>query len=260
MIRGLAAIAAATVLCVVVQRKAKRGWLGFVVPFAAVLIAAAAYLRYIGYLGGPIISIIQPASGVPRTPFAVVLMSGDMGNKVGMGGQLIARLSADGTPVVAVNTLRAFRTTQTPAQVTALIAAAAASARRLTPSGRIMLVGQSFGGDMLQVGAAGLSPAERRGVAGVMLIVPGDTVDFRASPSELFALGEHVVDALPTARLLGWAPTLCIWGVEETDSLCPKLNNPAVRVVGLPGGHPLRRDADRVHAVLTDAFARALAR
>jgi type IV secretory pathway VirJ component len=260
MIRGLAAIAAAAALCVVVQRKARRGWLGFAVPFAGVLIAAAAYLRYIGYLGGPIVTVFQPAPGVPQSPFAVMLMSGDMGNKVGMGGQLIARLTADGTPVVAVNTLRAFRTTQTPARATALIAAAAGQARALVPSGRIMLVGQSFGGDMLQVGLAKLPAPDRRGVAGVMLVVPGDTVDFRASPSELFALGEHVADALPTARLLGWAPTLCIWGVEETDSLCPKLNKSAVRVVGLPGGHPLRRDADRVHAVLTDAFARAMAR
>jgi hypothetical protein len=98
MIRGLAAIAAATALCVVVQRKTQRGWLGFAVPFAGVLIAAAAYLRYIGYLGGPVVTIFQPAPGVPPTSFAVVLMSGDMGNKVGMGGQLIARLSADGTP------------------------------------------------------------------------------------------------------------------------------------------------------------------
>ncbi len=53
---------------------------------------------------------------------------------------------------------------------------------------------------------------------------------------------------------------LCVYGVEEKNSLCPLLHMPNVRRVGLPGGHPLRRDADRLYAVLSQAIDGAAAR
>lgn len=260
MIRGMLALATATVICIAIQRVARRGWIGFAIPFAFVLAGTAGYLRYIGYLGGPVFHVAPAAPDRPPPPYAIVFMSGDMGDRVGMGRQLIARMTADGIPVVALNTLRAFRTTQSPAQATALVAEAIDRARALAPSHRVVLIGMSFGADMLQVAAAGLPPASRRDVSSLALIVPGDTLDFRASPSELFSFGESLVDARPTARALGWVPTLCIWGVEETDSLCPSLDPRRIRVVGLPGGHPLNRDADRVYATLKQTFADSLTR
>jgi type IV secretory pathway VirJ component len=254
------ALGAATVVCVAIQRVARRGWIGFVIPFAIVLAGATGYLRYIGYLGGPVFHVTPAAADRPPPPYAIVFMSGDMGDRVGMGRQLIARMSADGIPVVALNTLRAFRTTQSTAQATTLVVEAIARARALSGSHRVVLIGMSFGADMLQVAAAGLPPASRRDVTALALVVPGDTLDFRASPSELFSFGETLVDARPSASALGWVPTLCIWGVEETDSLCPSLDPHRIRVVGLPGGHPLNRNVDRVYATLKQTFADPLPR
>jgi type IV secretory pathway VirJ component len=107
---------------------------------------------------------------------------------------------------------------------------------------------------MVQVGLDGLSPELKAKLAMVILVVPGDTVDYRVSPAELFDLIAPDASALPTARRLDWIPTLCIQGAEETDSLCPHLTAPNVRKVALPGGHPLHRDADALYAPIAQAI------
>jgi type IV secretory pathway VirJ component len=90
----------------------------------------------------------------------------------------------------------------------------------------------------------------------VALVVPGATVEYRASPGEMFTFAMTEADALPTARKLDWAPLLCVHGQEEAASLCPLLHQPNVQTVALPGGHPLHHDVDALYHVLHAAFAR----
>jgi type IV secretory pathway VirJ component len=171
-----------------------------------------------------------------------------------MGPQIADRLAADGMPVVGVNSLTYFRPRRSRVEVTALIGTAIRRALAFGRANRVALIGQSFGADMVHVGLTGLDPALRAKVAMVALVVPTDTVYFRASPSELFNLGQPDTTALPTARQLNWLPVTCIQGVEERDSLCPMLRQSNVHRVALPGGHPMHRDVDAVHAVLIRAI------
>jgi type IV secretory pathway VirJ component len=152
---------------------------------------------------------------------------------------------------VAVNTLTYLRRTRTPADITSLIARAEQRALRLGHTDRVVLIGQSFGADMLHVGLIGLPASLRAKITRIALIVPEDTVQFRASPSEIFDLFTPTTAALPTARRLTWAPVLCVQGAEEADSLCPLLTQANVRRVALPGGHPLHRDADALYTSLS---------
>ncbi|MES3100351.1 AcvB/VirJ family lysyl-phosphatidylglycerol hydrolase [Sphingomonas faeni] len=215
---------------------------------AAFAVAATGFMGWLGYFGGALFTDVYPTG--PRRPFAAVLLTGDLGYKIGLAPQIAQRLAADGVPVVAVNTLTYLRTTRTPADITTLIARAEQSALRLGHTDRVVLIGQSFGADMLHVGLVDLAPELRAKIAKVALIVPEDTVQFRASPSEVFDLFTPTVDARPTARQLTWAPLLCVQGVEEVGSLCPLLTQPNARRVALPGGHPLHRDANALYGVL----------
>jgi type IV secretory pathway VirJ component len=227
----------------------------------ALLTAMLLFFAWIGYLGGsPFTSVpAQVAVKGPRADVAAVLLSGDMGFNIGMGPQIACRLSQDAIPVIGVNSLTYFRTRRTPQEATRLIGDAMGHALAAHPGRRIILIGQSFGADMLQVGLAGLAPALRARVAMVALVVPGATVEYRASPGEVFTFLMHEDDGLPTGRQLGWVPTLCVYGVEEPSSLCPLLKGQRnVQVVGLPGGHPLHHDPDSLHAVLIRAIDRAL--
>lgn len=235
------------------------GWLAAVLAAVALVLGG---LGYLGYFGGPVFMLV-PAAGERRAAVphvAAVLLSGDAGFKVGMGPRIAARLAADGMPVVGVNSLTYFRTRRSPAENEALIDDAMHRALALPEIDTVVLIGQSFGADMLQAGLPRLPEAARRHVLLVALIVPGDTVDFRASPDELLNFEKADVPALPTARQLTWVPTLCIHGESESGSLCPLLRQPNVSRVTLPGGHMLNRDVDAVYAVLLRAIRDSAAR
>ncbi|MEG8025871.1 AcvB/VirJ family lysyl-phosphatidylglycerol hydrolase [Sphingomonas aurantiaca] len=98
-------------------------------------------------------------------------------------------------------------------------------------------MGQSYGADIVQTGLADLPSSLRPRVAGIVLILPGDTVFYRADPSGLlYDHGTPDSMGVTTGNRLDWAPLTCIYGVEETDSLCPLLSVAGVRKVGMPGG------------------------
>lgn len=226
----------------------------------AALIAFAAWLGYLGYFGGSVYAAMPAPfhrTAPPRT--VVVLFSGDMGFRLGMGPKIADRLVADGIPVLGVSSLVHFRRERTPAEIQAFVVEASRRALAFGHADRLILIGQSFGADMLQVGATGLPDDLRAKVLMIALVVPGDSVIYRASPAELFNWAAPDAPALPTARELDWAPVACIYGREEDDSLCPHLVMPNVTRIALPGGHPLRRDADGLYAAIRARIAAASA-
>lgn len=243
--------------------RAWKRWLRWLTgAFLAMSALFAVFLAHIGYFGGAVFVPVPPtASPHPaERGIVAVLLSGDMGFKVGMGPRIARRLVDEGIPVIGVNSLAYYRTRRSPAENEALIAAAVRRALALPGARRVVLIGQSFGADMLQAGLVALPPDLRERVALVALIVPMDTIVYRASPAELFDVAPPDADALATARRLDWVPVLCIYGQLETDSLCPRLAMSNVERVALPGGHPLRRDVAAVHAVLALTIRQAVAR
>ncbi|MBB4840224.1 type IV secretory pathway VirJ component [Sphingomonas kyeonggiensis] len=239
------------------MRRSRRKLKIALVALALVLAGFTGFLTYIGYFGGPVFYDIAPTKPTPPQArgLAVVLVSGDMGFKIGMGPEIARRFAAEGVPVVGVSSLAYFRQQRSPAEVQALIAAAARRALAFGHAERLVMIGQSFGADMMHVGLTGLPADLRARVKVVSLVVPTDTVFFRASPNELFNWAKPDAMALPTGRRLTWVPTLCVQGVEETDSLCPKLTQPNVRRIVLPGGHMLHHDPAALFTALHAGIA-----
>ncbi|MET0365723.1 MAG: AcvB/VirJ family lysyl-phosphatidylglycerol hydrolase [Sphingobium sp.] len=239
----------------------RRQWsVRVVLVIVSILLILGGFGAYIGYFGGPVLTLL-PATARPapnRAHMAAVLLSGDMGFRIGMAPRIAARLAADGIPVIGVNSLTYARHERTAAEVEAMIADVTRRALAFGHADRVILIGQSFGADLLQVGLAGMAPSLRAKVAMVALVVPTDTVLFRASPSEIFDWAEPEVPAMATARTLNWTPVTCIHGAEETESLCPLWKQPNVKVVTLPGGHPLHGDVDAVHAAVSQAIDASL--
>jgi type IV secretory pathway VirJ component len=220
--------------------------------------AIMVHFIHIGYLGDDLFTPLRPAAYRAEPGGTVaILWSGDMGFNVGMGPRVAARLIDDGVPVVGVNSLNYFRTTRRPVEATALLEHALTQARLINPQAHILLIGQSYGADMLHVALAHLPLADRRAIGLIALVVPGATVEYRASPAEIFTFAMAESDALPTAQQLIWSPLLCIYGQEETDSLCPLLHQSNLRSVALLGGHRLHRDVDAVYGALRAAMRRA---
>ncbi|HEY0958511.1 MAG TPA: AcvB/VirJ family lysyl-phosphatidylglycerol hydrolase [Novosphingobium sp.] len=233
-------------------RRIRTGW---VLVLVALLFVGGA--GYIGYFGGPLYFEIPAraslVTGRPRV--AAVLFSGDMGFRLGMGPAIASRLADDGIPVLGVSSLSYFRKERSPAEVRALVQDAMRRAFVFGRADRLVLIGQSFGADMLHVGAVGLPEDLRRRVQLVVLVVPGKSVFYRVSPGEMFDWTRPDAEALPTALRLDWAPVVCIRGAEEANSLCPRLHLPNVDRIVLPGGHPMHHDANRLYAAIASAIA-----
>ena len=199
-----------------------------------------------------------------RQPIGVVYFTGDMGVWFGMSADTIPALTAHGQPVYAINSPTLFAARRTQADVDKIVADAVRDGLAATRSDRIVLIGQSYGADILQTGLATLPADLRKKVVAVVLVVPGDTVFFRADPSGLVYHGTPDSMGLTTARRLNWVPFTCIYGAAETDSLCPKLaprtrstsgvSMPNLNIIAMPGGHFLKRDSAALIAHVLDAI------
>lgn len=217
-------------------------------------------LWYIGYVGGHPFDIMPARAGPAVKRRAVALyLSGDMGFHAGLGPAIADRLTKEGIAVVAENSLHFFRVRRTPEQTGAMIAEGLRQAIAIDPKARLLLLGQSFGADVIAPSLPYVPNALRRRIAFVGLIVPGGTRQWRASPSEIFSMGEPEEDAALAGRRLSWVPLLCIHGAEERSSLCPALRQRNARIVQLPGGHQLGHDADTTSRILLGAIDRVLA-
>lgn len=226
--------------------------IGVLALVAGMLAALAVLAPSLGLIDSQALRIFGSSSENPE--FAAVFVSGDMGLRFGMGPKVARALASQGVPVLGVSSPVNFGTHRSRAEVDAIVARSVRTALARTGAKRIILMGQSFGADIISTAAPDLPAALRRQVAAIVLVVPGQTAYFRSDPIGLSYHGTP--DARPAAamRNLRWAPTLCVYGVEEPDSLCPQIAGPTVKAVGLPGGHFLHHD-DRL---LTATIMRAL--
>ncbi|WP_294325006.1 AcvB/VirJ family lysyl-phosphatidylglycerol hydrolase [uncultured Sphingomonas sp.] len=207
-------------------------------------------------LAAPSLHLIDSQSlrlfdGGKKHPSVVaVFISGDMGLRFGLGSVVVPALAQHGIPVVGVSSPVNFGTRKTREQVDAIVVSAIRTALARTGAEKVILMGQSFGADMVSATAPDLPADLRARIAAISVVVPAQTVYFRSDPTGILYHGTP--DARPTAtmRALDWAPVICIYGREEEESLCPTLRGSHAQVVGLPGGHFLHHDDQLVIATI----------
>jgi len=119
--------------------------------------------------------------------------------------------------------------------------AAALAARGVPVVGKrshVLLVGYSFGADVLPFLYTRLPPDVRAQVSTVSLLGLSDSASFEFHVSDW--IPGSADDGRPTkaeiARMTG-ATVLCLYGKDEADSPCPSLDSPGVKSVALSGGH-----------------------
>ncbi|MBJ6120911.1 AcvB/VirJ family lysyl-phosphatidylglycerol hydrolase [Sphingomonas mollis] len=232
-----------------------RRWRRVLIAVAVVVLALAGLLAATGFFDRDPMHVYE-AQG-PRSSVGALFFSGDLGLRFGMGAATTQALAAHGIETVGFNSPTLFGTRQTRVQTDAIIAQAVRQGLARLGTERIVLIGQSYGADVLQTGLAALPADLRRHVAAVILVVPGETVYLRADPSGLAYRGTPDSRADTTANLIDWTPLTCIYGKQETDSLCPQIRLPNARIVGMPGGHFLSHDADGLTANVLRAVALA---
>jgi type IV secretory pathway VirJ component len=165
-----------------------------------------------------------------------IIMSGD-GGWAGLDQDVAAALSAKGIPVVGLDSLRYYWTARTPDGL-------AADTDRIVRyylahfgKRRVLLIGYSQGADVLPFAVNRLPAATRALVALVAVMGMSEHALFEFHVSSWISDSDSGPATLPEISRIAGIPVLCIYGADESDSLCPRLDPKRFNIVKLKGGH-----------------------
>jgi type IV secretory pathway VirJ component len=202
-------------------------------------LAAAGLKRSIGppaALGDLPVVEVSAQPNVPASDSFAVIMSGD-GGWAGIDQNIAAALSAKGIPVVGWDSLRYYWTARTPQGVAAdtdkLI-------RYYLPhfgKKRVLLIGYSQGADVLPFAVNRLPAATKAAVSLMAILGMSEHALFEFHVSSWISDDNSGPETLPEVNRITGIPLLCIYGENEHDSLCPKLDANKFKVVKVKGGH-----------------------
>jgi type IV secretory pathway VirJ component len=169
-----------------------------------------------------------PASG--SSPEMALLMTGD-GGWAGLDSELAARLAQSGVPTVGLNSLKYFWTERTPEETARDVARLLRHYLAAWNKQRVLLVGYSFGADVLPFVVNRLPADLRARVASVSVLGIDSNASFEVSVADWVGSSDGGPPTVPELAALGHMPVLCIYGEGEADSICP----------GLPAGGAVTR-------------------
>ncbi len=186
--------------------------------------------------------LIEVPAKVGTSRRMAVLFTGD-GGWAGLDRAISERLAALGIPVVALSTLRYFWSTRRAAD-------AAHDLKRIIDhyltawhKDEVVLIGYSFGADVLPFIVADLTLPYRARIASLNLLGPATHTNFEIHVADWIpGSTPEGTPIVPEVDKLQGVRTLCIYGADETDSACPWLSAAEARALKMPGDHHFNDD------------------
>jgi type IV secretory pathway VirJ component len=188
----------------------------------------------------PLIEV--PAVGSQKNILGV-LISGD-GGWAPIDKGLSKTFAENGIATVGLNSLKYLWKRKAPKQ-------AAIDLQRVTKyfllkwkKRRVIYIGYSLGADILPFMLEDMPQPLSRKILLAAFLSPSKTVDFEFHFSYWFGRGsgKNYLKVLPALQALKSIPLLCVYGKDETKSICPQLNMTNASVLSEVGGHHYDRD------------------
>jgi type IV secretory pathway VirJ component len=183
----------------------------------------------------PLIKV--PIKGLGGDEFAV-LLTGDGGWAATDKG-LSKALVKGGVPVVGWNSLRYFLRRREPDLAAMDLERILRHFLALWHKERIILIGYSFGADVMPFLASRLPPDLTEKVSLIALLGPSESADFRFHPREWIGKpSPEYRPVTPEIEKLAGKEILCFYGeTERKSTLCLKLRAGLVKPLARPGTH-----------------------
>ena len=163
-----------------------------------------------------------------------------------------------GVPTIGVDSLRYFWSRKTPEQTSADLARIIDTYTEKWGIDHVVLVGYSFGADVLPSAYRLLPPDEQSQVSEISLLGLSDQVDYVISVGAFLGTNSGDGETLPDIKTIKPALIQCFYGEEEDDSLCPKLEGSGVELIKTTGGHHFDGDYDGLARKILDGLNRRL--
>lgn len=165
-----------------------------------------------------------------------VLISGD-GGWAGIDKELAAALSKQGMPVVGLDSLRYFWKARTPEGTAADVDRLVRHYLSAWKKQSVVLIGFSQGADVMPFVVNRLPAATRERVRLVALLSLSETAVFEFHLQNWLGAAKNTIPVTPELLRMKGVRGLCVYGADETDSLCTKPAGKSLQVVKLSGGH-----------------------
>ena len=165
-----------------------------------------------------------------------VILTGD-GGWAGLDKGVASALAAEGIPVIGWDSLRYYWTARTPETAAADLARILRHYQSSWHRERFILVGYSFGAEVLPFLVSRLPAELQQRIDRVALLAPGTHAQFEFKLSDWLGGSEQGADVRSEVDRLKIGKILCMYGATEKNSLCPTLNPTMALPVELPGGH-----------------------
>ena len=185
-----------------------------------------------------------------------VFISGD-GGWAAIDRGVTAELTRAGVYVVGLNSLHYFFKTKTPDVTGRDLERIVRCYTNRTGRREVVLVGYSRGAEILPFMVARLSEDVRRETRLVALLGPGQGAQFKFHVVDWWADVHRASDlpVLPEAeRFVRTLPVLCVYGADETDTVCPALEKDGAQAVALTGGHHFDGGYDQLGQIVVHAL------
>ena len=188
-----------------------------------------------------------------------IIISGDGGWR-DIDQKIAAYLQDDGIPSVGLDALRYFWKERTANETAAALQGIIDTHATRNGSTDILLIGYSFGANVMPATYLAMDEAHRNKVKLVSLLSIEKKADFQVSvlgwagkPPEGRG-GDPIADArnIPSGILQ------CIYGEEDTESGCPGLDGTGAEIVRLTGGHHFDGDYRALTTRIVAAYDRTL--
>ena len=165
----------------------------------------------------------------------IFYISGD-GGWNNFSTSLVQGFIQQGFPVIGLDAKAYFWDRKTPEQATQDIVALLMQYNNLWKTNGIVLVGYSFGADVVPFIQARLPVSVVQHVSNTLLLSPSERTDFEVHVLDMFTSSSHSFDVM--AEINKWnKPVTVFFGADEDSNYKKALTSKTARVVVLAGGH-----------------------
>ncbi len=207
-------------------------------------------------LGLPI-SILEAQ---PKYDTMAVIYSGDGGWR-DLDKEVASVLQTQGIPVVGIDSLRYFWSERKPQETADDLSRIMDAYRREWNVKHVMLIGYSFGADVLPATYNLLSDKDKARVPQITLMALSRQVDYVISVEGWLGVDGEGKGGDPVKDIGRIDPKLvqCIYGTDEDEDPCPTLKDKGVESVAIEGGHHFDENYEALAAKITTALKTRLA-
>lgn len=188
----------------------------------------------------PLIEVSEPdVSGtLHATESLVVLLTGD-GGWAEIDKNVAQILAEKGVPTVALDSLSYFWKPRTPEETASDVEDTINVYLKKWNKKRVILIGYSFGADVLPFIVNRLSEETRKKVSLVALLGMGKTAAFEFRLSSWMNADTHAsrLPISPEIAKMNWVNAICIYGVDDDAANCLPNTKFGVKAISMPGDH-----------------------